>query len=119
MKVLIEKLNQYFLTNKNLKNFIPTFKNIMDNMKINLKNEPISGTYTRESLFRNEQFEIIFITWGKFCESPIHCHPENGCILSILPEAANTDVLHIIKYTVKDITLRIVLFMLFPLFIFH
>ena len=86
MQLLINELETYFNGNKNklLEDFLPRFKKIFNSEKIFLKNERLVGTYTKEKLFENEFFEIIFITWGAHCESPIHCHPKNGCILTIL-----------------------------------
>ena len=32
----------------------------------------------------NELFEIIIISWNYNQKSPIHNHPENGCLMKIL-----------------------------------
>lgn len=40
--------------------------------------------YFRNILFRNDDFEIIVITWMNSQKTPIHSHPENGCIMKIL-----------------------------------
>jgi len=86
MQSLITELTTYFAGNKNklLKDFLPQFKKVFNPEKILLKNENIYGTYSRNTLFRNDFFEIIFITWGAKSKSPIHDHPENGCILTVL-----------------------------------
>ena len=85
MQPLLKELKTYFNNgNKSLKNFLPTFKKVFNPEKVRLKNKRLVGTYSKEKLFENEHFEIVFITWGAHCESPIHCHPENGCILTVL-----------------------------------
>lgn len=86
MRILIQELTKYFKHDKNkgLKNFLPIFQKIFDHSKITLKNEVLFNTYNRNVLYRNNDFEIVFITWGVNSESPIHYHPEQGCILTIL-----------------------------------
>ena len=51
---------------------------------LDFKNDLISGTYSKKRLFFNKKYEIIFITWEGNCESPIHSHPNNGCLLIVL-----------------------------------
>jgi len=86
MKLLISKLNKYFKVDKNrkLNNFIPEYKIILDKINLNLKKENINGTYLKEKIYENNIFEIVLITWGSHSKSPIHSHPTNGCILTIL-----------------------------------
>jgi cysteine dioxygenase len=40
--------------------------------------------YKRNLVYKNDIFEIILICWKKNQESPIHDHPENGCIFKVL-----------------------------------
>lgn len=40
----------------------------------------------------NELFEIILICWDKNQKSPIHNHPENGCILKVLQGELTEDI---------------------------
>lgn len=51
-------------------------------------------TYTRIIIrdMTNELFEIILICWDKNQKSPIHDHPENGCIVKILQGELTEDV---------------------------
>lgn len=84
MDLLISELIDFYKTDKCLKNFLPQFKHIFDYTKIMLKKELLYGTYNKDLLYRNNDFEIVFITWGINAESCIHSHPENGCILTIL-----------------------------------
>lgn len=86
MEDLIQALTIYFDENENklLKGFLPIFPKVFNYEKVRLKKERLDGTYTKDVLFRNKNFEIVFISWGANSESPIHCHPKNGCILTIL-----------------------------------
>ena len=40
--------------------------------------------YFRNTVFRNENFEILIITWLPGQKTPIHHHPKNGCLMKIL-----------------------------------
>ena len=40
--------------------------------------------YFRNTVFRNENFEILIITWLPGQKTPIHYHPKNGCLMKIL-----------------------------------
>lgn len=81
---LIEELREFFKTNTKLKLFLPKYEELMKDKKIFFKNEPINGTYVKEILHREDNFEIILITWGGKSEADKHCHPENGCLLTVL-----------------------------------
>ena len=43
-----------------------------------------NNNYKRNLIYKNDLFEIILICWKKNQESPIHDHPENGCIFKVL-----------------------------------
>ena len=40
--------------------------------------------YTKNLVFRNNNFEIFIVCWDKYQGSKIHDHAKNGCILKIL-----------------------------------
>lgn len=40
--------------------------------------------YYSSTLFRTEKFEIRLLCWKPFQETPIHGHPQNGCLMRIL-----------------------------------
>ena len=42
------------------------------------------NNYNRNILFKNKIFEIIIITWNTNQKSPIHGHPDGGCLLKVL-----------------------------------
>lgn len=41
-------------------------------------------TYNKKTLFANNMVEIVLICWKEGQKSPIHDHPENGCIMKLL-----------------------------------
>ena len=41
-------------------------------------------TYYRNLVFKNNDFEILVISWLPGQKTPIHSHPQNGCIMKIL-----------------------------------
>lgn len=43
-----------------------------------------SKTYTRNLIYRNNNYEMYLICWKPNQESKIHNHPSNGCIYKIL-----------------------------------
>ena len=40
--------------------------------------------YYKKLIFNNEQFELYLIFWSPYANSPIHDHPEQGCVLKLL-----------------------------------
>jgi hypothetical protein len=40
--------------------------------------------FHKESLFRNEHFEVVLICWKKGYETAFHEHPAYGCLLRVL-----------------------------------
>lgn len=40
--------------------------------------------YHRNLVYRNSDFEILVISWLPGQKTPIHSHPENGCIMKVL-----------------------------------
>ena len=45
------------------------------------KFSPKSSSYSRNRIFNNESFEILILAWNKDSKTPLHDHPENGCVL--------------------------------------
>jgi predicted metal-dependent enzyme (double-stranded beta helix superfamily) len=41
-------------------------------------------SYSSKTLFRTEKFEIRLLCWKPFQQTPIHPHPQNGCLMKIL-----------------------------------
>jgi len=42
------------------------------------------GTYTRNCIFRTDNFELILLCWDKLQETAIHCHNEQECWVYVL-----------------------------------
>jgi len=42
------------------------------------------NTYSKTCIFRNEEYELLLITWLPKQHTKIHLHPKNGCIMKIL-----------------------------------
>lgn len=80
---IIQKLKVY--DRKNLFNLVDYIKqlNIQKSIWINYINLE-DNKYNKNVIYRDDKFEIIFISWGKNAETKIHCHPKNGCIMKIL-----------------------------------
>lgn len=64
-------LKELDISNIQIINYLPYI-----NLKIN--------DYSKNMVFRNNKFEIIFISWYSNSIAPLHLHPKNGCILKVL-----------------------------------
>lgn len=64
------------------------------NTIINTNTLTNTHSYTRVIIpnMSNDLFELILICWDKNQTSPIHNHPENGCILKVLQGELTEDV---------------------------
>ena len=83
MKNIINTLNHHnYLFKSNMHCLTKYIKNIDVNYTPYLKYN--SKNYDKNSIYKNNLFEIIIINWmpGQF--SNLHSHPENGCIMKIL-----------------------------------
>jgi cysteine dioxygenase len=49
-----------------------------------LNNHKNSFGYYKKLIHSNDQFEIYLIFWTPFASSPIHDHPDKGCVLKLL-----------------------------------
>lgn len=66
-----------YLFSKNLKNY--NLEYLVEKYGLIKKN-----TYNKNVIFRNDDFELILISWDKNICTNIHNHPKNGCIMKIL-----------------------------------
>ena len=67
--------------------------------------------YVKTLVYRNFEYEIYVISWNKNQESPIHDHPNKGCIMKILEGEIeeirynnNLDIIKTKKYKEGNIT---------------
>jgi cysteine dioxygenase len=51
----------------------------------------VGPIYKRKVIFRNDIFEIILIAWNPGSMSPIHGHPENGCLMFLINGSLNEE----------------------------
>jgi inositol oxygenase len=75
--------------NKNLEKNIKLedLKDLLNNYEGNDWNDYVEfkdNTYSKKIFRSNNLFEIIIISWNNNQNSPIHNHPENGCLMKIL-----------------------------------
>ncbi len=57
--------------------------------------------YLKKLLFVNESFEVYLIFWSPLASSPIHDHPEKGCILKLLDGELNEELYQNKNNTIK------------------
>ena len=84
MIFLLNALEKFFEDNKCLYDFKDEYIKLMQTNIINFKKQHVNGTYKKDILYRTDNYEIVLISWGSNSTTPIHCHPENGCLLHVL-----------------------------------
>jgi hypothetical protein len=80
MDTLIHNLNNNLTTNLNT----PFIHNLLQNFNYSPISIPPINSYQKTLLFRNDLFDIYQINWNKNSITPVHNHPQNGCILKII-----------------------------------
>lgn len=74
--------NNHFLFKTHMSSLIPFIQNIdIDYTKYIKVN---TNTYDRNTVYKNDLFEIVMINWMPNQYSKTHGHPSNGCIMKIL-----------------------------------
>lgn len=81
MNSLINNINN-IAPFKNIKYIYPFIKKYKYNDWENYKLK--TNYYKKNTIYQNKYFEIVVISWAKNTITPIHSHPENGCILKVL-----------------------------------
>jgi hypothetical protein len=76
----------------------PTNINLLSNYHHNNIEIEQTKPYQKTLLFRNEHFDVYQINWSIYSETPIHCHPKNGCLLKVV-----SGLLEETKYNDKEI----------------
>jgi hypothetical protein len=85
---MIESLNDlvYILeknyNKSNIENLIEYVKNYSGNDWLNYID--FYKNFNRNKVYTSPNFDIFIISWCKDYITPLHSHPENGCILKIL-----------------------------------
>jgi len=65
---------------KDLKNILEEYEGIDWKYYVSFNDDK----YTRNTVFSNDDMELIIISWNNNQISGIHDHPENGCLMKIL-----------------------------------
>jgi cysteine dioxygenase len=83
MDKLIQQINSNF--NQDIK--LDKMREILENYTcddwikyVNFQTE----TYNKNIVYLNDNFKIIVISWKNGQESPIHDHPNNGCLMKVI-----------------------------------
>ena len=79
---LTRQLDKLLINNKNVINAIDIFKiyNGNDWKKYITKTD----SYSRSVISRNENYELLLLSWNKFSSTPYHNHPKNGCLIKLV-----------------------------------
>jgi cysteine dioxygenase len=83
LQILFTKINKNFNKDIGLKKLIPLVKNYNGNDWKKYVNFD-DNKYFRNSIFKNDNIEIVIISWNNSQYSGFHNHPEYGCILKVL-----------------------------------
>jgi cysteine dioxygenase len=65
---------------KDLKNVLEEYEGIDWKYYVSFNDDK----YTRNTVFRNDDIELIIISWNNNQISGVHDHPDNGCLMKIL-----------------------------------
>ena len=85
MDNLISLVSEHLDKNKTLEDFMIDSETKNELMKFDYsKFSPKPDSYSRNRIFNNESFEILILAWDKDSKTPVHDHPENGCVLLLL-----------------------------------
>ena len=86
INTIINYINEHLELVKTLDHF----KDYLNEMNIKIddieesKIQFDSNKYRRNIIFRNDTFEILLICWEEGQSTPIHFHPEKGCLLNVI-----------------------------------
>jgi len=83
MNKIINHSYNFFKYNNNINCLYNLFKNtnINDWHKYKINNP---NNYEKNIIFKNNEFELILISWAENATTNYHNHPKNGCILKVL-----------------------------------
>ena len=85
MDNLINLVSKHLKENKTLENLIISTEIIDELLEFDYsKFSPTPGSYSRNRIYNNDDFEILILAWDKNSKTPLHDNPENGCTLLLL-----------------------------------
>lgn len=86
MEDLTDKLNNFLeensfkeLVNSDILNLIN-----IDIVPEDIKRNYVATGYDKKLLFKNNLYDIYLFIWSQNCDTKIHDHSENGCIMKVL-----------------------------------
>ena len=87
MEQLLADLTNHVKINKSLKGACK-YLDKLDLNKVNLSKYKNFGdkTYQRNLVLKNTEVSIMILCWKPGQKSPIHNHPNQGCIMKIIKE---------------------------------
>lgn len=65
---------------------------LIDEDEINLEKFNNLSSYYKDIVYIDDNIEIIIIYWPPRSSTPIHNHPENGCIMRVLHGSLREDI---------------------------
>lgn len=82
-KKVINLLKNY--KQSNLIHLLEPIRNLCFNLEdFNINITFKKNDYNKNILYRDDKYEIILICWDANCQTKIHNHPKNGCIMKLL-----------------------------------
>ena len=100
LKELIENINDHLKLEDNLKNAMNKLNEYNSDDWKKFKSNKLNG-YTRNLVYKCNKFDIYIISWSKNSESPIHNHPNGGCLMKILEGSLNENIYNINTLKIK------------------
>ena len=85
MNKIIKQISKLVIENKNIT--MLSFVNHIDKIKRkDIENHIMfsEGGYKRNLIYRDEDFELLLLCWNKGSVTPIHHHPEKGCLMRLI-----------------------------------
>jgi cysteine dioxygenase len=83
IKSFIKIFKNSYSPNTKLIQYLPLMKKYeFSNFNSFIKTD--NSNYCRNTIFRNDQFEILILSWLPGQKTSIHYHPNNGCLMKIL-----------------------------------
>lgn len=60
-----------------------------------------NDTYSKNLITRNENYELLLLSWNNFSSTKYHNHPENGCLIKVMDGTLSEKVIDKNETTIK------------------
>jgi cysteine dioxygenase len=83
MNIMIKDLSELLATKQSLINVVDTLEQYMSHdwkQYVNFTDD----NYHRELVYHCDAFDLVVISWVKGQKTPIHDHPDQGCLMKVL-----------------------------------